>query len=77
MKIDKASKKINEKLDLLKMVKKFIQLERLTYLVLSNEPKIFFDNLPRPLLYSNIETSFESKTDLIPKALEDIINLSK
>jgi hypothetical protein len=56
------------------MVKKFIQLERLAYLLLTKEQKILFDNLPRPQLTSNITTSYEGQKELIPKAIQGIIN---
>ena len=45
-----ASKKINENLDVVLIVKKFAQINRLAYLLLNEKQKVVFDNLPKPYL---------------------------
>ena len=57
------------------MMKRFIQLERLAYILLDDEQKIAFDNLPRPTLDSTfLLTNHEGQRDLLHKALENILS---
>jgi len=73
--VESASKKVDEVLDVLKMMKRFIQLERLAYILLDDEQKIAFDNLPRPTLDSTfLLTNHEGQRDLLHKALENILS---
>lgn len=68
--VNKATQMLDKEIDVIHLVKRMLQLERLKNLLLTEEQRILFDNLPGP----EIDTQISEEGKINPASSESLLS---
>jgi len=72
--VEDSNRKVKDYLDVSRMLRMFIQFERLVDILLDKEQKMLFDNLPPPQLNSTLNISFQDQAKFLDLGVQSLLD---